>query len=144
MVFHWFFMVFCISALFAYVGSRASFLEPLGSLLAAFSLHVGSKLASWTAFGLPSRPLGGPFGLQVGLLGGRGTSKLASLAAWASKLVSWVSFGPPSWPPRSDFGLQVGLLGQLWASKLASWSGFWLPSWPLALSLNLWLPGPPS
>ena len=65
-------------------------------------------------------PFGGPFGLQVRLLGGLGASKLASLAAWASKLASWVGFSPPSWPSFSDFGLQVGLLGELLASKLAS------------------------
>ena len=126
MVFIWFFMVFCISALFARVGSRASFLEPLGSLLAAFSLHVGSKLASWTALGLPSRPLGGPFGLQVGLLGVVGPP-------------SWFPWppGPPSWSPGSGLGLQVGLLGWILASRLASWASFGPPSWPLGLALGL-------
>ena len=133
MVFIRFFMVFCISALFARVGSRASFLEPLGSLWDLFSIHFESKLASWAALCLPSRPPGQAFGLQVGLLDGLGASKLASLAVWASKLASYVGFWLPSWPPRSDFGLQVRLLGQLWASKLTSWASFW----PLS-----WLPGP--
>ena len=126
-------MVFCISALFARIGSRALFLEPLGSLWDLFSIHFGSKLASWAALCLPSRPPGQTFGLQVGLLGRLGASKLASLAVWASKLASYVGFWLPSWPLRSDFGLQVRLLGQLWASKLTSWASFW----PLS-----WLPGP--
>ena len=116
-------MVFCISALFAYVGSRASFLEPLGSLLVAFSLHVGSKLASWTAFGLPSRPLGGPFGLQVGLL------EVLGPPSW----LPWPP-GPPSWSPGSALGLQVGLLGRILASKLASWA-----SLGLQVGLLVWL-----
>ena len=93
-------MVFCISALFAYVGSRASFWEPLGSLWDAFLLHFRSKWASWAAFCLQSRPPGEPFGLQVGLLGGLGASKFASLAASASKFASSVSFRRPSWPSR--------------------------------------------
>ena len=137
-----FFMVFCISTLFAYVGFRPSFFEPLGSLWEPFSLHFGSKLGSWAVLRLPSRPPGGPFGLQVGVLEGLEASKLASLAAWASKLASWVSFAPPSWPrvgswppnclpgpafgsqvgirPGPIVGLQVGIWVWLWASKLAS------------------------
>ena len=105
-----FFKDFVISALFAYVGSRASFWEPLGSL--------------WAAFCLQSRPPGEPFGLQVGVLGDLSAFKLASLRAWVSEVASWVSFGPPSCPPRSDFDLQVGFLSQLLSSKLASGSGF--------------------
>ena len=130
--------VFCISALFAYVGSWASFLEPLGSLWDAFSRHVRSKFASWAAFCFQSRPPGGPFGLQVGVLGGLWASwspswppesalglQLGVLGRiLTSKLASWASFGPPTWPPGPAFGLQVGILVWLWASKLACWAAF--------------------
>ena len=104
-------------------------LGAFGSLCNAFSLHFRSKLASWATFCLQSRPPGGAFGLQVGVLGDLWASKLASLFAWISEVPSWVSFGRPSWPPRSDFDLQVGLLSSLLASKLASWSGFGPPRW---------------
>ena len=125
-------MVFCISALFAYVGFRASFSEPLGSLWGPFRCILAP---SW-------RP-GLPFASQVGLLGSLSASKLASWGVLGP--LSWPPWppGPPSWPPGSALGLQVGLLDRILASKLTSWVSFWPPSWRpgpvFGLHLGLWV-----
>ena len=122
MVFLRFFKVFCISALFAYVGSWASF----WSLLASFGRAFGTISA-------PSWRTVSPFACQVGFLA----------RLWASKFASWVVFGrpwplgPPSRPSGSASGLQLRVPGRILGSKLAFWTSFGLPSCPLEQDFDL-------